>query len=187
MSISSWLKSIFLTEKEKPTTTTMEPISILRTETPDKIIETKIRPVRVPTIMDIGERLALISRDLTHLRDEMISKSWFQTEYKGTDSEINEKLSMIESKLNILINSLSNFTKEITKTDLIKIGYPLVTLSISDRILEIIKERKKIRYKDIRANMNVTDPTLCKYLNILLKSKKIKKTKQGKAVYYTLL
>lgn len=182
MSIGSWLKSIFDTKEDKPTVTTIEPISILKTETPDKIIETKIRPVRVPTIMDIGERLALISHDLTHLRDEMISRSWFKSQYTGSSGEVIERLSMIESKLNILINTLNDFTKDINKTDLIKIGYP--TISVSDRILKIIKEGKKIRYKDIRASMNVTDPTLCKYLKILLESKKIKKIKEGKAVYY---
>lgn len=184
MTIGSWFKSIFGVKKEQPTVTTIEPISILRTETPDKIIETKIRPVRVPTIMEIGERLGLISRDLNYLKHEMVSQSWFKSEYEDTGSEIIEKLSTIESKLNILINTLSNFTKQINKTDLIKIDYPKTKLSISDSIFKIIKERKKIRYKDIRVSMDVTDPTLCKYLKILLESKKIKKIKQGKAVYY---
>jgi len=179
MSINTWLRSIFGAKKKEHTTKTVEPIPILRTETPEKIIETKIRPFRVPTIMDIGERLAIISRDLSYLKNEMVSRSWFKSEYQGTDTEIIEKLTTIESKLNTLINTLSNFTKP----GLIKFNLP-IKLSVSDRILKIIKEKKKIRYKDIRVIMNVTDPTLCKYLKMLLKSKKIKKTKEGKAVYY---
>jgi len=186
MSIKSWFKSAFGSKKKQRTLTAVEPIPILRTETPDKIIETKIRPVKIPTIMDIGERLAFISRDLSHLKDEMVSRSWFKSEYEDTGTEIIEKLSTIESKLNILINTLSNFTKQITKTDFTKIDYPQTKLSISEGILEIIKKKKKIRYKDIAASMNVTDPTLCKYLKILLKSKKIKKIKEGKAVFYIL-
>lgn len=180
MSISTWFKSVFGSKKKQPIVKNMEPIPILRTETPEKIIETKIKPVKIPTIMDIGERLALIYRDLTHLKNEMVSKSWFKSEYKDTGSVIIERLSSIESKLNILINTLSNFTKQTTKID-----YPQIKLSISDRLLEIIAEKKKIRYKDIAASMNVTDPTLCKYLKVLLKSKKIKKIREGKAVYYT--
>ena len=186
MSISTWFKDIFGSKKENPRVKTMEPISILRTETPEKIIETKIKPVKIPTIMDIGERLALIYHDLSHLKNEMVSRSWFKSEYEDTGTEIIEKLSTIESKLNILINTLSNFTKQITKTDFTKIDYPQTKLSISEGILEIIKKKKKIRYKDIAASMNVTDPTLCKYLKILLKSKKIKKIKEGKAVFYIL-
>jgi len=184
MSIGSWFKSIFASKKEQPNGILIESIPILRKETPDKIIETEIRPIRIPTIMDIGERLAHISRDLSHLKNEMISKSWFKLEYEDTGSESIEKLSSIESKLNILINTLSDFTKQFSKTDLIEIGYPKIKLSISDRILNIIKKKKKIRYKDIAASLDVTDPTLCKYLKILLESKKIKKVKEGKAVYY---
>ena len=186
MGVSTWFKSIFGSKKNQHRVKTMEPIPILRTETPEKIIETKIKPVKIPTIMDIGERLALIYRDLGHLKNEMVSRSWFKSEYEDTGTAIIEKLSTIESKLNILINSLSNFTKQITKTDLTKIDYSQIKLSISDRLVKIIKEKKKIRYKNIATIMNVTDPTLCKYLKILLKSKKIKKIKEGKAVYYTL-
>jgi len=187
MSVSSWFKSIFAVKKEKPNGATVEPIPILRTETPEKIIETKIQPVRVPTIMDVGERLALISRDLTNLQNEMVSKSWFKYEYEDTGTEIINKLSTIESKLNILINTLSNFSDQINKIDLTKISYPKIKLTSSDSILKIIKEKKKIRYKDIHDNINVSDPTLSKYLKILLKTKKIKKTKKGKAVYYEVV
>jgi len=186
MGVGSWLKSMFKTEKEQINDISFKPIPILRMETPEKIIETKIKPVKIPTIMDIGERLGLISHDLTDLKREMVSKSWFKTEYEDSSPEIIDKLEKIESKLNVLQESLVKFnvlTKEITKTPSTKLSYP-ETLNIHDKILDIIQKEKKIRYKDIAARLPVTDPTLCKYLKKLLIMNKITKRRVGKAVYY---
>jgi hypothetical protein len=195
MSVTSWFKSVFGKRKEQSDFESIEPIPILRTETPQKIIETKIKPVKIPTILDIGERLALISNHLGIMKDEMVSKSWFKTEYEYAGSEFIDKISTIEMKLdslediitrlNDLINNLSNLNKSITKGNLINIKRPMAKFTISNEILDIIVENKKIRYKDIRANINVSDPTLCKYLKILLKAKKIKRIQEGKSVFYT--
>ena len=164
MGISSWLKTIFSSKKDQ-FNDKIEPIPILRTETSEKIIETKIQPVRIPTIVDIGERLAFISHDLNHLKNEIVSKSWFKFEYIDKNTEIIEKLSIIENKLNSLINTLSDFNS-IIRSDINKITSPYKELTIHQRIFNIIKERNKIRYKDIRNSTNITDPTLSKYLKI---------------------
>lgn len=83
MGIRSWLGKLLTTE-----THDINPISVYKLETPDKIIETKIQPVRVPSIVDVGERLALILRDIAHIKDEMISKAWFNQEFEDATPKI---------------------------------------------------------------------------------------------------
>ena len=186
MGVGSWLKSMFKTEKRQINDTSIEPIPILRMETPEKIVETKIKPVKIPTIMDIGERLGLISHDLTDLKREMVSKSWFKTEYEDSSPEIIDKLEKIESKLSVIQESLVKptvLTKAITKPSIVKLSYP-ETLNIQDKILDMIQKEKKIRYKDIATELPVSDPTLCKYLKKLLTMNRITKRRVGKAVYY---
>lgn len=185
MGLTSWLKSKF--RKEIPQAETLQ---ISKIETPEKIVETQIRPVRVPTILDIGERLAHISRDLLDLKQEMVSKNWFMSEYEDAGTKIFEKLESLESKigsLNILLNNLSNQFSNltaVTKPDLSKELPYKGPINPKEKILEIITEFKKIRYKEISNKINISDPTLSRYLKILLNSSKIKRMSVGKAVYY---
>jgi len=186
MGVGSWLKSMFKTEKEQINDTSIEPIPILRVETPEKIVETKIKPVKIPTIMDIGQRLGLIFHDITDLKREMVSKSWFKTEYEDSSPEIIDKLEKIESKLSVIQESLVKSTalsKEITKPSIVKLSYPK-PLNVQDKILNVIQKKKKIRYKDIATEIPVSDPTLCKYLKKLLTMNMITKRRVGKAVFY---
>jgi DNA-binding transcriptional ArsR family regulator len=180
MGLSSWLRDKF--KKETP----LQTLQISKIETPEKIVETKITPIRVPTVVYIGGRLALISRDLSELKQEMVSKSWFRTEYEDAGTGILEKLKEIDSKiesLNSLLKELSNVTKCI-KPDLIKEPFYEETFNTKGKILEIIINSNKIRFKDLSNRLNISDPTLSKYLKILLSSNKIKRTRIGKAVFY---
>ncbi len=189
MGLISWLKSR-RAEKEK-TINTIESFPISRTETPDKIIETRIRPVKIPTIVDIGERLGMVSNNLMELKDEIVTKSWFRSEYQDTGSEVISRLVNIENELkninNYLIqmnNGLSNFTDSFTKVKLSKPSDK--TFGTSDLILVLLKDKKRMRYKDFISEVNVSDPTLSKHLKNLVDTDKIKRTKAGKAVYYEL-
>ncbi|MDI6825919.1 MAG: winged helix-turn-helix domain-containing protein [Candidatus Aenigmarchaeota archaeon] len=184
MGIGSWLKNKFKKE------TSLKMLQISRIETPERIVETKIRPVRIPTILDIGERLALLSRDLSDLKQEMVSKSWFRSEYEDIGSAVIEKLEKLESKVESLNNLLKNLSNQLSnlsggiKPDLSKESFYEGTFDVERKILEIILKSKKIRYKDISRKLSVSDPTLSKYLKILLNSNKIKRTRTGKAVFY---
>jgi DNA-binding transcriptional ArsR family regulator len=183
MGLSSWLRNKF--KREVPPST----LQISKIETPEKIIETKITPVRVPTVVDIGGRLALISRDLFELKQEMVSKSWFKTEYDDASSAILERLEKIDLKiesLNSLLKELSNVTKGI-KPELSKEPFYQETFNTKDEILKTIINSKKIRFKDLSNRLNISDPTLSKYLKILLGLNKIKRTRTGKAVFYEVV
>jgi Fic family protein len=194
MSVGSWFKALFKGEKkERPQ---IKPIPVFKIETPEKIVETKIQPVKIPTIVDIGERLGRICRDLSILKEEMVSKSWFKFEYEDTGELVLNKLDKVNTKMDMLIESfsgfnnefktllkkLSNFTKNTVKPELSK-----VILNTPDQVYNIIKREGKIRYKEIARMVSVTDPTLSKYLKKLVAAKKIKRTKIGKAVYYEVL
>jgi predicted DNA-binding transcriptional regulator len=191
MGFGSWLSNLLVKKKEFSTKSEGFEIPLTRTETSEKILETKIRPVKLPSIIEIGERLGFILRDLSDLKQEMVSKSWFKTEYEETSPEIIEKLGRIESKLeelNGLIKNLSNILSNFgyVKPELSK---PIVTerFDINEKILDIIGKSQKIRYRDIAKELNVTDPTIAKHLKILLNSSKIRKTRVGKAVFYELV
>jgi hypothetical protein len=191
MGFGSWLSNLLVKKKEFSTKSEGFEIPLTRTETSEKILETKIRPVKLPSIIEIGERLGFILRDLSDLKQEMVSKSWFKTEYEETSPEIIEKLGRIESKLeelNGLIKNLSNILSNFgyVKPELSK---PIVTerFDINEKILDIIEKSQKIRYRGIAKQLNVTDPTIAKHLKILLNSSKIRKTRVGKAVFYELV
>jgi Fic family protein len=190
MGIYSWVKTLFRTKTETLNGTAPS-ISILRTETPERVIETRIKPIKIPTIVDVGERLGLINKHLIELKNEMATRSWFKSEYEDTGTEVLDRLEVIENTLNTLQTSLnqitkglSNFTKGITKIDLSKTIRPKDNFTIPNRILEIINQRKRIRYKDIAVELRFSDPTLSKYLKILCNENKLKRIKEGKAVYY---
>jgi predicted DNA-binding transcriptional regulator len=191
MGFGSWLSNLLVKKKEFSTKSEGFEIPLTRTETSEKILETKIRPVRLPSTIEIGERLGFILRDLSDLKQEMVSKSWFKTEYEETSPEIIEKLGRIESKLeelNDLIKNLSNILSNFgyVKPELSK---PIVTerFDINEKILDIIGKSQKIRYRDIAKELNVTDPTIAKHLKLLLNSSKIRKTRVGKAVFYEIV
>jgi hypothetical protein len=189
MGIKTWLNKIL-----KKDTYQIVPIPIYRLETPDKIVETKIQPVKIPTIFDVSERLANLSRDISILKNEMVSKSWFKNEFEDISPSIIDKLNEITNNLrslqesftnftNLLSSKLSNFTKDSTVrfSDVNHFSMPLDT---SEIIYKIVKAHKKIRYKDIKKQIPVSDPTLSKYLKILVFNKKIRRKKVGKAVFY---
>lgn len=186
MSIRTWLVN-----KLKKDTRQIAPIPIHRIETPDKIIETKIRPVKVPTIFDISERLAYLSRDISILKEQMVTKSWFRNEFDDVTPAMAEKLDMISNDLHSLQNNFSNLTSglsNLTKDDLAPkvpdIDYLGMSFNAPDIIMNIVKTNKTIRYKDIKKQLPVSDPTLSKYLKILVSDKKINRIKVGKAVFY---
>jgi hypothetical protein len=193
MNVGSWLRTLFKSEKKERLQ--MKPISIFKIETPEKIVETKIQPVKIPTIVDIGERLGRICRDLSILKKEMVSKSWFKSEYEDTGELVVKKLDKVNIKLDTLIESFSRFNNEFktllkklsnfTKSTEPELGK--IITSTPDQIYNIIKRERKIRYKDIARMVPVTDPTLSKYLKKLVTNNKIKRTKIGKAVYYEIL
>ncbi|MEA3272102.1 MAG: winged helix-turn-helix transcriptional regulator, partial [Patescibacteria group bacterium] len=54
-----------------------------------------------------------------------------------------------------------------------------------EKILELIKSKKKITNNDVEKNLEVSDATATRYLNELEKDEKIKQVgKTGKYVYY---
>lgn len=193
MGLGSFLKSMFIEEKTNGKYDFTEPISVLKVETPTKIFETRIKPVKVPNIVDVGERLGLIHRDVSEIKNEMVSKTWFKSEYEDKDEEMTDKLENISSKISILeekFAELNDLTKLLSNNLSNNLAIQpreksLIESKISDKILNLIEKEKKIRYKDIINNLGVSDPTLCKYLSSLLDSNKIKRIKDGKAVFYT--
>ncbi len=192
MGLGSWLSNLLVKKKEIFEKSEVSEIPLNRMETPDKILETWLRPVKLPSTIEIGERLGFILRDLSDLKQEMVSKSWLKTEYEDTSPLIIDKLSKIESKfdeLNSLLNNLSNILSNLKifpQLELSKLT-PTEYRDINEKILGLIQESQKIRYKDIAKELNVTDPTITKHLKFLLNSNKIKKTKIGKAVFYELI
>jgi hypothetical protein len=192
MGVGSWLKNIIVGKKEIFEKSETSDISLSRLETPEKILETRLRPIKIPTEVEIGERLGFILRDLSDLKQEMITKSWLKTEYEDASPQIIDKLGKIESKfeeLNVLLNNLSNILsnfKGYVKPELSK-PTPIKHLDINEKIIEIIQKSQKIRYRDIANELNVTDPTITKHLKFLLVSNKIRKTKTGKTVFYELV
>lgn len=192
MGLGSWLSNLLVKKKEIYEKSEVSEIPLNRLETSDKILETRLRPVKLPSTIEIGERLGFILRDLSNLKEEMISKSWFKTEYEDTSPLIIDKLSKVESKfdeLNSLLNNLSNILSNLQLYAKPELSKTTTTeqLDINEKILDIIKKSQRIRYRDIAKELNVTDPTIAKHLKLLLNSNKIKKTKIGKAVFYELI
>jgi len=176
MDVKSWLGRLL-----KKDTYTISPLSVYKLETPDKIIETKIQPVKLPTIVDVGERLGVLVRDVSFLKREMVTKSWFRHDFEDMSPQIINLLNKINENLRIL---LSNFTKNQISPKIGDIEHFDQPLKTSEFLLKIIKSQKKIRYRDIKKQIYVSDPTLSKYLKLLVKTKKISRIKIGKAVFY---
>ena len=195
MRFGSWLSNLLVKKKEvteKSETSVTSDLSFSRLETPEKIIETRVKPVRIPTTVEIGERLGFILRDLSNLKEEMISKSWLKNEYEDTSPLIIDKLSKVESRLeelNGLLNNLSNILSNLRVYGKPELSKTITTkqLDINEKMLDIIKKSQRIRYRDIAKELNVTDPTIAKHLKLLINSNKIRKTKVGKAVFYELI
>jgi hypothetical protein len=191
MGFTSWVKSIFSSKEKEIENEDSFPIS--KIETPSKVIETRLKPIKIPTIVDIGERLGLISREIGDLRDDMVTKTWFKLEYEDSSPEIVNKLNHLEEALSLLKNDILRLNKNLskfTKTPYIKkeevelSDKPILNTQV--RILNFIEQMGPVRYKDLRGRLNITDPTLSKYLKILCKTNKIERKKSGKAVYYEL-
>ena len=189
MGIKTWLNKVL-----KKDTQQIGPIPVYRLETPDKILETKIQPIKLPTTFDISERLVNLSRDISHLKDEMVSRSWFKTEFEDVSPSVVDKLDGISNELKSLQNNFTKFTKllsselsNFSKTTILPVtdvNHFGMSLNTSEIIYKIIKRNKNIRYKGIKKQVPVSDPTLSKYLKILISKKKIRRTKIGKAVFY---
>jgi len=189
MKLFSRFKSMFKSEK-KLDTATIESIPVFKTETPTKIIETRIKPVKIPTIVDVGEKLGFISREIIELKNEIVTKSWFRSEYEDTGDEVINRLLRIENALVLLqknIKQLNEDLSKFTKYELTEMPYRVDVVGIPNQILEIIKKRGRVRYKDLNKSLSISDPTLSKYLKILTKTNKINRIKFGKAVYYELI
>ncbi len=188
MGIISRIKTMFAQEKQADTE--FSEIPILKTETSEKIIETRIKPIRIPTILDLGERLSAISNNLSSLREEMITKSFFN-QYEDVSHEILNRLSDLSKSLNEIQNLLIN-TNNLTKnlSDSLSKYQPLKSnekMSPSEMILNVLRNNKRVRYKDIVSMVPFSDPTISKHIKILLSGSKITKSNIGKAVYYELV
>jgi hypothetical protein len=190
MGFKTWFTKIL-----KKDTQQIAPIPIYRLETPDKIVETKIQPVKVPTIFDVSERLVNLSQDISFLKNDIVTRSWFKTEFEDVSPSMVDKLDEISNELKSLQNNfinftklissrLSNFTKDITIPNFTDINHFSAHLNTAEVIYKVIKSHKKTRYKDIIKHVPVSDPTLSKYLKILVHDKKIRRVKVGKAVFY---
>lgn len=185
MGIISRIKTMFTSEKYIDTE--FNEISVLKTETPEKIVETRIKPVKIPTILDLGEKLSSISNNLSSLRQEIITKSWF-SQYEEASHEILNHLDNLTKTLsdieNLLINT-NNLTKNLS--DSLSVHQSLTfnkKPTPSEMILSVIKNNKRVRYKDIVSMVPFSDPTISKHIKTLLNDNKILKSNVGKAVYY---
>ena len=170
MGFLSWLKQ--KREKEPPN---LQDISmpIYRRETEDKIMETRIRPVKIPTIVDLGEKLGLILKEIQEIKTAMVSKDWLRSEYNDT-SEITNKLDTILQNFNNL-----NFLSQ----DLRGLSYPVEKTNI---ILDLLSQEGKLNYSQIKNKTGLSDPTLTKQLKQLTIQKKISRERQGKSVFYSI-
>ena len=190
MGLISWIKSMFTTEKDKYIDTSFNDIPIFKTETPEKIVETRIKPVKIPTILDLGEKLSSIFNNLSLLKEEIVTKSWFSSQYEDSSYEILNSLDDVNKRLhdiqNLLINT-NNLSKNLSDV-ISKINLPShhEKLSPSEMILYVLKNNKRLRYKDIVHILPFSDPTISNHIKILLKNNKINRSKLGKAVYYEL-
>ena len=190
MGIISRLKTMFTTRKENYIDTSFEDIPIFKSETPEKIVETRIKPVKIPTILDLGEKLSSIFNNLSLLKEEIVTKSWFSSQYEDTSYEILNCLDNVNKRLHDIQNLLknnNNLSKNLSDV-LTKFQSPLYhkKLSPSEMIIYVLKNNKKLRYKDIVGMVPFSDPTISKHIKILLKNNKISRSKLGKAVYYEL-
>lgn len=134
---------------------------IYRRETEDKIMETRIRPVKIPTIVDLGEKLGLILKEIQEIKTAMVSKDWLRSEYNDT-SEITNKLDTILQNFNNL-----NFLSQ----NLRGLSYPVEKTNI---ILDLLSQEGKLNYSQIKNKTGLSDPTLTKQLKQLTTQKNIK-------------
>ena len=170
MGFLSWLKQ----KKEKEPQNFQDiSIPVYRRETEDKILETRIRPVKIPTIVDLGEKLGLILRELQEIKTNMASKDWLRSEYNDT-SEINNKLDTILQNFNNL-----NFLTQ----DLRGLSYPVEETNV---ILDLLSQEGKLNYSQLKNKTGLSDPTLTKQLKQLTTQRKISRERQGKSVFYSI-
>lgn len=188
MGLISRIKSVFTTEKENHTNTDFKDIPIFIAETPEKIVETRIKPIKIPTILDLGEKLSGIFNNLSLLKEEIVTKSWFLDQYEDASHEIINRLNEVNKSLHnvqsLLINT-NNLTKNLS--DAVSKSQTVTyhkKLSPSEMILNVLKNNKRVRYKDIVSVVPFSDPTISHHIKLLLKNNKIKRSKFGKAVYY---
>jgi len=183
MGIFSRFKYLFKSKDSNPPDNSLPEFSVFKTETPEKIIETRIKPIKIPTILDLGEKLSYLSLHLSSLKEDVVTKSWFLSQYEDASNEILNSLNDI-NKVVYEIKDILTDTKNLSK-NLSNISNK--KLNASDMILNILKENEKLRFRDIVSLLPFSDPTISKHIKILLNNNKIKRTKSGKAVFYELV
>jgi len=187
MGILSRLKLLLGHEKERvKEKKSSGEITVYRKETPEKILEAKIKPIKIPTIVDIGEKLGMISSALVNIKHEMVTKAWLRAEY-DEGKEIIKKLEIIDKKLDDLRDLITIPYYPEQKVNERATLEKTVETSLTDKILDVISEKGKITYGELRKSIDISDPTLSKYLKRLLKEGKIRKEKQGRFIYYSVL
>jgi len=170
MGFLSWFK-----QKKEKESQELQDISmpIYRKETEDKIMETRIRPVKIPTILDLGEKLGLILEELQKIKINMVSKDWLISEYDDT-SEMTNKLDTILqdiNNLNFLTKDLRGLSSKTEETNI---------------IFDLLSQEGKLNYSHIKNKTGLSDPTLTKQLKQLTTQGKISRERQGKSVFYSI-
>ena len=177
MGIFSWLK-----HNKKKESRNFDDISIpiYRKETENKILETKIRPVKIPTIVDLGQKLGIILKELQEIKENMVSKDWLRSEYNDT-SEITTKLDSILQNINNL-----NFLRQDLRG--LRSSVDSVNLKKEERniILDLLSQEGKLNYSQLKNKTGLSDPTLTKQLKELTSQGKISRERQGKSVFYSI-
>jgi len=183
MGIFSRFKSLFKSKDISHTDNSLPEFSIFKTETPEKIIETRIKPIKIPTILDLGEKLSHLSSHISSLKEDVVTKSWFLNQYEDASNEILNSLNDI-NKIVYEIKDILTDTKNLSK-NLSDVSNK--RLNASDMILNVLKKNEKLRFRDIVSLLPFSDPTISKHIKILLNNNKIKRTKIGKAAFYELV
>lgn len=177
MGIFDWFKDEKPKEKEINSSQKLETVSIpiYKAENKDKIMETHIRPVKIPTIVDIGEKLGRILKELEEIKIEMVSKSWLNSQYNDTN-DISQKIDTILKKL----ESPKKIEKDVVKELSVDITKK------RDNIIQLLSKKNKLTYSQIKNEIGVSDPTLSRRLKSLVKRNLIKREKKGRSVFYSI-
>lgn len=183
MGFASTLKSIFRTKK-KESVPSEEYSQFIEFPT-QKIIETRIKPIKIPTLLDLGGKLEIILNSVQDIKHEMVSKAWLRAEY-DEGRKIVEKLDNIDQKLNSLLNVMNKFVVNLSVTEKEKSEEKTHGLHPTEKILSIISQKERINFSDLRNLVDISNPTLSKYLKQLLEKNKIEKEKEGRFIYYSV-
>jgi len=173
MGILSWLRQKKETEpKQKSQKLEDFSIPIFRTEDDKRILETRIKPVKIPTIVDIGEKLGLILKQLEEIKTEMVSKSWLNTQYDDT--------SVMSQKIDMILKKIQPVNFEITDEILHK------EKNDADEIIRLLSQQDKLTYSKIKEKTGLSDPVLSHRLKKLVNKNKLNRQRKGRSVFYSV-